>query len=110
MFWFIKQVLIVLLSFSGPLASIVDTPDTPQHTLIDLHRNEYMEGLVYYPFGVNLDRCMGSCNTLHDLSNKVCIPKSKILTKHISCECKCKFIGRKCNTNQKWNSDKCWCE
>ena len=50
-----------------------------------------------------------SCNTLNDLSNKVCvlneikdlnihvfnmttgISESKILTKHISCECKCKF-------------------
>ena len=53
---------------------------------------------------------MGSCN-------KVCVPKfvpnlsvfnvitaineSKILTKHILCECKCKFDGRKCNSNQK---------
>ena len=22
----------------------------------------------------------------------------------------CKFHGRKCNSNQKWNNDKCWCE
>ena len=29
---------------------------------------------------------------------------------HISCECKCKFDGRKCNSNQKWNIDKCPCE
>ena len=34
----------------------------------------------------------------------------KSLTKHISCECKCKFDGRKCNSYQWWNSDKCWCE
>ena len=34
----------------------------------------------------------------------------KILIKHISCECKCKFDGRKCNSNQWWNNDKCWCE
>ena len=38
------------------------------------------------------------------------INKSKILTKHISCECKCKFDGGKCNSNQKWNNDKCRCE
>ena len=30
---------------------------------------------------------------------------SKALTNHISCECKCKFDGRKCNLNQKWNND-----
>ena len=23
--------------------------------------------------------------------------------------CKCKFKGKKCNSNQKWNNDKCWC-
>ena len=34
----------------------------------------------------------------------------KTLTKHISCKCKCKFYGRKCNSKQKWNNDKCWCE
>ena len=36
--------------------------------------------------------------------------ESKILTKHIRGECKCKFHGRKCNINQKWNNDKCRCE
>ena len=38
------------------------------------------------------------------------INESKTLTKHISCECKCKFDGRKCNSDQKWNNDNCWCE
>ena len=37
------------------------------------------------------------------------LPKM-ILAKHISCECKCKFHDRKCNSNQKWNNNKCWCE
>ena len=36
--------------------------------------------------------------------------ESKIWTKDISCECKCKFDGRKCNSNRKWNNDKCRCE
>ena len=38
------------------------------------------------------------------------INESKILTKDISCECKCKFDGTKCNSNQWWNNDKCQCE
>ena len=29
------------------------------------------------------------------------INESKILTKHVSCECNCKFDGRKCNSNLK---------
>ena len=38
------------------------------------------------------------------------INESKTLTKHISCECKCKFDERKCNSDQWWNNDKCKCE
>ena len=38
------------------------------------------------------------------------INESKTLTKHISCECKCRFDGRKCNSDQWWNNDKCRCE
>ena len=34
----------------------------------------------------------------------------KTLTKHISSEYKWKFDGRKCNSNQKWNNNKCWCK
>ena len=84
-----------------------------QPTLINLHPNEYSQEFHYYPFAVKLDRCVGSCNTLNDLSNKVCIPnktedlnlsvfnmitginKSKILTKHVSCKGKCRFDGKK---------------
>ena len=99
-----------------------------QPSLINLHRNEYSQELHYYPFMVKLDRCVGSCNTLNDLINKVCAPnktedlnlsvfnmitginESKTLTKHISCECQCKYDGRKYNSNQWWNNDKCRCE
>ena len=35
------------------------------------------------------------------------INESKKLTKHTSCECKCRFDGRKCNSNQWLNKDKC---
>ena len=68
---------------------------------------------------INLDRCIGSCSTLNELSNEVCVPnktgdlnlsvlnmitrinESKTLTKHMSYECKYKFDGRKCNSSQK---------
>ena len=35
------------------------------------------------------------------------INESKTLTKHISCECKCRFDERKCNSDPWWNNDKC---
>ena len=38
------------------------------------------------------------------------INESKALTKHISSECKCRFDGRKCNSDQWWNNNKCCCE
>ena len=45
-----------------------------QPTLFNLHRNEYSQDLQYYPFAVKLDRCVRSCNTLNNLSNKVFVP------------------------------------
>ena len=36
--------------------------------------------------------------------------ESEILTKDISCECKCKFNWRKYDSNLKWNKDKSRCE
>ena len=33
------------------------------------------------------------------------INESKTLSKHISWECKYKFDGRKCNSDQWWNND-----
>ena len=83
-----------------------------QLTLINLHLIKYSQEFYYYPFSIKLDRCAESCNTLNDLSYKVCVPnktedlnlsvfsmitginKSKVLTKHTSCECKCRFNGR----------------
>ena len=38
------------------------------------------------------------------------INESKTLIKHISFEFKCKFGGRKCNSDQWWNNDKSWYE
>ena len=41
-----------------------------QPTLFNLHPNEYS----YHPSLVNLDKCVGSFNTLNDLPNEVCVP------------------------------------
>ena len=80
MFWLIKKM------FMGLLISIVNTSNHTkwvllsnqkfmiQPTLINLYPIEYSQGSHYYPFVVKLDRCAGRCNTLNDLSNKVCVP------------------------------------
>ena len=64
------------------------------------------------------DKYTGSCNVL---SPKVCVPKetkdinikafnmitnkneAKAMTKHISCDSKCKFNSTTWHSNQKWN-------
>ena len=38
------------------------------------------------------------------------INESETLTKHISCECKCGFDGKTCNSDQWCNNYKCQCE
>ena len=46
-----------------------------QHsTYSGLALHECSQGLHYYPFTVKLGKCFESCNTLSDLSNKVCVP------------------------------------
>ena len=87
-------------------------------SLVDLNPVE----LKYFPFIISLDKCTGSCNVL---SPKICVPKetkdinvkafnmatnkneAKAMTKHISCDCKCKFNSTTGNSNQKWNSKTC---
>ena len=62
-------------------------------------------------------------NTFNDLSNKVSLPnktedsnlsmlniitgiyESRTLTKHVSCQCKCKFDGRRYNLNYWQNNE-----
>ena len=45
-----------------------------QTAVINLYPSEYSQTFIYYPFAVKLDRCVGSCNTLNELPNKVCVP------------------------------------
>ena len=108
---------LITQTFSGSLASIVKTLNhiksislnnqqcITQPALIKLYPNECTEGLCYYQSIVKLDRCIGICNTLNDLSNIVFvrnktedlnlsvsniikgINEKKIFTKHISCQC-----------------------
>ena len=124
--------------FNGLLASIINASNHTkriflknqqckiQPTLFNLNPYEYGQRLCYYPFAINLDRCMGNCNTLKDLSNRLYVSdktedlklnvfnmitrinESKALTNYISCKCRYTFGCSKYNSNQKWINDKCW--
>lgn len=69
---------------------------------------------------IGLHRCNESCHTLGNPWAKICGPNKtkdvnaavfniisginevKTLAKHISYNCKCQTVGRKCISNQKW--------
>ena len=80
MFWLIKKIYLALLSNIADVSShtkcisLSNQKCMIQPTLNNLHPNEYSQEFYYYPFAVRLDTCVGSCNTLNDLSNKVCVP------------------------------------
>ena len=71
MFGFIQKTFIGLLtslvnaSSHTKCVSLSNQKRAIQHALISLHLNDYN------PFEAKLYRCVGSCSTLNDLSNKV---------------------------------------
>ena len=79
MFYFIKKIFIRLLasivsaSNDTKCVSLSNQKCKIQPTLMNLHPNKYGQELPCYPNAVKLDRCIGSCNTLNELSNKVCV-------------------------------------
>ena len=76
---------------------------------------------------IGLDKCNGSCNSVDNLSRKICVPnktkninvrvlnmitnknEAKAMIKHISCSFKCKLNSATCNSNRKWNNEICQC-
>ena len=85
MFRIIKKMFIVLVTSLINTSSIVNTSNHTkcvslsnkkcevQPTFVNLHPNEYSQESHYYPFAVQLDKCVGSCNALNDLPNRACI-------------------------------------
>ena len=123
MFSLIKKVFIVLLGFSSSLAtecvSLNDEPRIIRLTLIDLDPVE----LKYYPFMITINIMEVAMSyrqkyvlkktkdinvkAFNMITNK---NEAKTMIKHISCDCKCKFNSKTCNSNLKWNNEPCQCE
>ena len=80
MFGIIKKMFIVLLASivnaftHTKCVSLSNQKCEIQPTLINLHPNQYNQELHYFQFALKLDKCVGSCNTLNDSSNRVCVP------------------------------------
>ena len=120
--------LIALLSLSRSLAtkcmSLYNKPCMTTPTLIDLNLVEFN----YFPSMISLEKSNESCNAVGDKSTKVYVAsetkdtnikefnmitrinEAKTFTKHISCDCKCKFNNTTCNWSQKRNNNKYQCD
>ena len=127
MFGLIKRIFIGLLtglmngSNHTKCVLLSDQKCMTQPTLINLHPNEYSQECHYYPFAVKLDRCAGSCNTINDLFNNVCVQnKTEDLNLRVfsnsdqwwnnnKCKCKCKK-SHVCEKDYVWNPATCNCQ
>ena len=106
--------------FMGLLVNIINAFNHAKCVLLSNQKledstYEYSQEFHYYPFAVKLDKFLGSCNTLNDLFNIVCVTnktkdlnlsmfnmitvinESKVLTKDISCKSKCGVDGKNHN-------------
>ena len=60
-------------------------------TLIDLNPDE----INHYPSIISLYKCDGGCNTVEDPFGRIYVV---ITIEDVSCECRCEFDDRKCNS------------
>ena len=80
---------------------------------------------IIYPFSIKINKYSGNCNNISDPYARICVPGTvnfKVYnlmsltneTRHIkwyeTCKCICRLDGIICNSNQRWNKDKCRCE
>ena len=71
MFWFFKQVFIVLLTFGESLTTkCVSLNNKPCMDGSDLNPVE----LNYYPLMISPNKFNESCNAVDDLSMSICVP------------------------------------
>ena len=91
---------------------------TVRKVIID---NDYMT----FSYKIEVDRCIGSCNSKNNPYYKICLPDSiknisvtsldlisqrlvfKNISFHKTCKCGCLLDEKVCNNLQKWNDDKC---
>ena len=90
-----------------------------------LHVNEGVVEALFYPYNVLVNKCSGSCNTLDNSIETLCVPnvikglnmkvcnfltmlnETRNVLWHESCKCVCKLNSSVCNNKQIWNSNTC---
>ena len=98
----------------------------PRPKILDV--NEGVGETLFYPYNVQVKKCSGSCNTLDNPIEKLCVPnvikglnmkvynfltmlnETRYVLWHESCKCVCKLNSSVCNNKQIWNSNTCRCD
>ena len=93
--------------------SVVNQKCMPRPKIFDV--NEGVGEALFYPSNVQVNKCSGSCNTLGNLIEKLCVPnvikglnikvynfltmlnKTRNVLWHESCKCVCKLNSSVCN-------------
>ena len=98
----------------------------PRPKILDV--NEGVGEALFYPYNVQANKCSGSCNTLDNPIETLCVPnvikglnmkvynfltmlnETRNVLWHESCKCVCKLNSSVCNNKQIWNSNTCRCD
>ena len=83
---------------------------------------------IFYPFSIKINKCNGNCNNINDPYARICVPdivknlnvkvfnlmpgtnETKFIKWHEWCKCICRLNAIVCNSEQRWNENKCRCE
>ena len=103
--------------------SVVNQKCMPRLKILDV--NEGIGEALFYLYNVLVNKCSGSCNTLDNPIEQLCVPnvikglnlkvynflamlnETRNVLWHESCKCVCKLNSSVCNKKQIWNSDTC---
>ena len=103
--------------------SVVNQKCIARPKILDV--NEDVGEALFYPYNVLVNKCSGSCNTLDNPIEKLCVPnvikglnmkvynfltilnETRNVLWHESNKCVCKLNSSECNNKQIWNSNNC---
>ena len=105
--------------------SVVIQKCMPRPKILDV--NAGVGEALSYPYNMQVNKCSGSCNTLDNPIEKLCVPnvikglnikvdnfltmlnETRYVLWHESCKCVCKLNSSVCNNKPIWNGDTCRC-
>ena len=123
--WLTISLFSIIKTKALECVSVVNQKCMPRPKILDV--NEGVSEALIYLYNVLVNKCSGSCNTLHNPIAKLCISnvikrvnmqvynflmrvnETRNVLWHESCKCVCKLNSSVCNNKQIWNDNTCRC-